>query len=189
MDSAEIALNMRPARLPVWPMGPVPGLGRRSVIVASGYDVRCSVIAVRNHAVPLVHRTRGGPDDWVLPGGTPRESESLTACARRELLEETGMSADLSRVALVVESVPLGHSRRTLDIVFTAIEPLIGREHSREPGLEPHFVPPGQLAELDLHPSLAGPLNAILDPGPHGSAAYVGNFWRQPAVPEPSPET
>jgi 8-oxo-dGTP diphosphatase len=161
----------------------------RSVIVASGYDVRCSVIVVRNHAVLLVHRTRGGLDDWVLPGGTPREGESMTACARRELAEETGMSADLSQVALVVESVPPESSCRTLDIVFAATEPVLGREHSREPGLEPHFVPPGQLARLNLHPSLAGRLNGILDPGPHGYAPYVGNVWRQPAAPEPSPET
>jgi 8-oxo-dGTP diphosphatase len=160
---------------------------RRSVIVVSGYDVRCSVIAVRNHAVLLVHRTRGGQDDWVLPGGTPHEGESMTACARRELLEETGISANLSQVAFVVESVPPGFGRRMLDILFAATEPVLGREHSREAGLEPHFVPPGQLAELDLHPALAGRLNGILDPGPRGYAAYVGNFWRQPAASEPSP--
>ncbi len=169
--------------------GSCPRIGRRSVIVASGYDVRCSLIAVRNHAVLLVHRMRGGLDDRVLPGGTPREGESMTACARRELLEETGISANLSQVALVVESVPPGYGRRTLDIVFVATEPVLGREHSREPGLEPHFVSPGQLAELDLHPSLAGRLNGILDPGPHGYAPYVGNCWRQPAAPQASPET
>jgi len=155
--------------------------------VASGYDVRCSVIVVRNHAVLLLHRTRGGLDDWVLPGGTPREGESMTACARRELLEETSISADLSRVALVVESVPPGSSRRTLDIVFIAAEPVLGREHSRERGLEPHFVSPGELAALDLHPSLAGRLNRILDSGTHGYAPYVGNVWRQPATPQANP--
>jgi len=50
--------------------------------VASGYEVRCSVIVPRQHAVLLVHRTRHGLDDWVLPGGTPGEGESRTACAR-----------------------------------------------------------------------------------------------------------
>jgi 8-oxo-dGTP diphosphatase len=163
-------------------------MDRRSVIVASGYDVRCSVIAIRNHAVLLVHRTRGGLDDWVLPGGTPREGESTTACARRELFEETGVSADMSKVALVVESVPPGSGRRTLDIVFAAAGPVLGREHSREPGLEPRFVPHGQLAELNLHPSLAGRLTGILDPGPHGYASYVANPWRQPVAPGSSPE-
>ena len=136
---------------------------------------------LRRHAVLLVHRTRHGLDDWVLPGGTPDESESLTACARRELLEETGLSANPSQVALVVESVRSGSSRRTLDIVFLATEPVLGRERFREPGLEPRFVPPGQLAGIDLHPALAGHLHRLLDPGPHGHVPYVGNLWRQPA--------
>ena len=156
--------------------------------MASGYDVRCSVIVVRNHAVLLVHRTRSGLDDWVLPGGTPRDGESMTACARRELLEETSMSADPSRVALVVESVPPGSCRRLLDIVFLATEPVLGRERCQEPDLEPHFVPPDQLAGLNLHPPLAGHLNHLLDPGAHGYAQYVGNFWRQSAAPGVSPE-
>ena len=152
------------------------------------YEVRCSVVVHRGHAVLLVHHTRDGRDDWVLPGGTPREGESLTACARRELLEETGISANPSKVALVVESVRPGSGRRSLDIVFMSDEPPLGRERSGEPGLEPHFVPPGQLAGMDLHPALAGHLNRLLDPGPHGHAPYVGGSWRQRATPGPSSE-
>jgi hypothetical protein len=57
--------------------------------------------------------------------------------------------------------------------------PVLGRERSREPGLEPRFVPPGQLAGIDLHPALAGHLYRLLDPGPHGQVPFVGNFWRQ----------
>jgi len=106
----------------------------------------------RKHAVLLVRRTRDGLDDWVLPGGTPRDGESLTSCARRELLEETGLSADPSRVLLVVESAPPGAGRRLFDVVFLAAESVFGMEHSREPGLEPCFVPSGRLADLNLHP-------------------------------------
>ena len=97
--------------------------------MANPADVRCSVLVVHRHAVLLVHRTRDGPDDWVLPGGTARGGESLVACARRELLEKTGVSAYPSRIALVVESEPPGSGRRTPDIVFVAAEPLSGREH------------------------------------------------------------
>lgn len=153
----------------------------------SDYDVRCSVVVLRKHAVLLVHRTRDGLDDWVLPGGTPHQGESLTDCARRELLEETGLSADPSRVLLVVESAPPGSGRRLLDIVFLAAEPVFGMEHSRESGLEPCFVPSGRLAGLNLHPGLAGHLNRLADPGPHGYAAYVGNAWRTAPGPEPGP--
>jgi 8-oxo-dGTP pyrophosphatase MutT (NUDIX family) len=48
---------------------------------SGSYEIRCSVVVHRLHAVLLVHRARDGLDDWVLPGGTPREDESLTACA------------------------------------------------------------------------------------------------------------
>ena len=153
---------------------------------ASGYDVRCSVLVLHNHAVLLLHRTHDGLNDWVLPGGTPLEGESLTACARRELLEETGMSVTPSQVALVVESVRPGSGRRTLDIVFLATEPVLGRARCLEPGLEPHFVPPGQLAGINLHPGLAGHLQRLLDPGPHQYAPYIASLWRQPAVPDPA---
>jgi len=147
--------------------------------MANPADVRCSVLVVHRHAVLLVHRTRDGLDDWVLPGGTPREGESLVACARRELLEETGVAAYPSRVALVVESEPPGSHRRLLDIVFIADEPLSGREHRREPGLEPRFVPPEQLPGLTLHPAFAGQLIRLLDPVPHQHAPYVSNVaWQ-----------
>jgi 8-oxo-dGTP pyrophosphatase MutT (NUDIX family) len=46
--------------------------------------------------VLLVHRTSDSVGTWALPGGTPHESESMAACARREVLEETGVSASPS---------------------------------------------------------------------------------------------
>lgn len=143
--------------------------------MADGYEVRCSVLVIHKHAVLLVHRTGNGRDDWVLPGGTPRGGESLAACARRELLEETGISADLSRVALIVESTRPESGQCVLDVVFVAPQPALGMAHCREPGLEPQLVPPDQLAGLDLHPPLAGHLQHLTDPGPHEHAVYVGN--------------
>ena len=37
---------------------------------SGSYEIRCSVVVHRLHAVLLVHRARDGLDDWVLPGGT-----------------------------------------------------------------------------------------------------------------------
>lgn len=144
-------------------------------MVTGIYDIRCSVVVLRKHEVLLLHRTGGERDDWVLPGGTPREEESAAECARRELLEETGVSADLSRVALVVESAIPGSARRQLDIVFLATEPVLGRELPREPGLEPQFVSSERLLDLVLHPPVAGHLIRLLDPGASQHAPYVGN--------------
>jgi 8-oxo-dGTP diphosphatase len=152
------------------------------------YDIRCSVVVLRNHEVLLLHRTGGGRDDWVLPGGTPREEESAAECARRELLEETGLSADLCRVALVVESAIPGSARRQLDIVFLATEPALGRELPREPGLEPQFVSSGRLPHLVLHPPVSGHLIRLLDPGASQHAPYVGNVRGQSRAPAPRPQ-
>ena len=146
--------------------------------MTSGYDVRCSSIVLHQHGILLVHHTHDGLDDWVLPGGTPRPDENMTACASRELYEETGISGDMSGVAFVVESVPPGSERRVLDIVFVVSEPILGRESSREEGLEPRFIPPDQLAGLKMHPSLAGHLGRFLDSGARGCAAYISNLWR-----------
>jgi 8-oxo-dGTP diphosphatase len=152
--------------------------------MAPAFDVRCSVLVVHKHTVLLVHRTRDGLDDWVLPGGTPHEGESLIACARRELLEETGVSANPSRVGLVVESVSPTSSRPMLDVVFIATEPVLGREQRREPGLGPRFIPPDELPGLALHPAFAGQLIRLLDPGPLSYASYVRNQVKSPDVAE-----
>jgi hypothetical protein len=39
--------------------------------MASGFDVRCSVIVLHKRQVLVVHRTRDDRDDWVLPRGNP----------------------------------------------------------------------------------------------------------------------
>jgi 8-oxo-dGTP pyrophosphatase MutT (NUDIX family) len=132
-------------------------------------------MVVRKHNVLLIHRTHEGLDDWVLPGGTPRGGESLRACARRELLEETGVSADPSVVALIVESELPGSPRGLLDVVFLATGPVLWREHCREPGLVPSFISPEQTAGLKLHPNFAAQLIRLTDPGSHGYAAYLRN--------------
>ena len=81
-------------------------------------DMRCSVIVFRGDAVLLVHR--GGAGDWVLPGGTPRPGESMAACARREVLEETGLTVDPARIAFIAETLAPGSLRRAVDLVFLA---------------------------------------------------------------------
>jgi 8-oxo-dGTP diphosphatase len=143
-----------------------------------GIDLRCSTILLRDESVLLVHRTHDGADDWVLPGGTPRLGESMAACARRELSEETGITADPARVAFVLEAVEPGSGRRTVDLVFIARGPASGQQpEHREAGLEPQFVPLARLPGLDLRPPVAGYLRGMRARGVP-SAPYLGNLWR-----------
>ena len=61
----------------------------------SPVELRCAVAVVRGDAVLLLQRPEYG--DWVLPGGTPRQHESMGSCARRETREETGLDVHPSR--------------------------------------------------------------------------------------------
>jgi 8-oxo-dGTP diphosphatase len=145
----------------------------------NGIELRCSAIVIRQQAVLLIHRTYNSVEDWVLPGGTPRPGESASACARREVREETGLQVDPARVAFVLEVVGPESGPRTLDIVFAATESAPNtRPEIREPGMEPLFVPVERINELDMRPPLAGHLRGMLGPGRERYAPYLANLWR-----------
>jgi 8-oxo-dGTP diphosphatase len=147
-----------------------------------GMDLRCSAIVVRQGAILLIHRT-SGTDHWTLPGGTPRPGESMGACARREVREETSLNVDPARVAFVLEVVGPGAGPRTVDIVFSADDPAPDQlPEEREPGLVPVFVPADRIRELDLRPPLAGHIRRMLGQRRElrGElyAPYLANLWR-----------
>lgn len=144
-----------------------------------GIELRCSAIVVRKRTVLLVRRARDGADDWVLPGGTPRPGESMTACASREVREETGLDVSPDRVVFVLEVVGPDAGPRTVDIVFSATDPAPHRQPEiREPSLFPVFVPVDEIHELDLRPPLAGHLRALLGSRSERYAPYLANLWR-----------
>ena len=143
---------------------------------ASDYDVtlvrlRCSVIVFRGDEVLLVRRTRNG-GDWVLPGGCPNPGEGMAACARREVLEEAGLRADISRVAFALETIDPGGSERTIEIVFLAAE--APAPAATEPGLEPAFIRLDDLPGLDLRPPIAGHVRGLRDRNPTLGGFDVG---------------
>lgn len=144
-----------------------------------GIELRCSAIVVRQRTVLLVHRAGSPARDWVLPGGTPRRGESMAACARREVREETGLHVNPDRVAFVLEVVGPDAGPRTVDIVFSASDPAPGRQpEEHERGLAPVFVSVDDLHELDLRPPLAGHLRAMLSRRGELYAPYLANLWR-----------
>lgn len=144
-----------------------------------GIELRCSAIVVRNRSVLLLHRAHGRADDWVLPGGTPRPGESMAACARREVREETGLHVDPDRVAFVLEVVGPEPGPRTVDIVFSAVPSVSDQLPAEcEPGLRPVFVPVDRIQTLDLRPPLAGHLRRMLSHRGGLYAPYLANLWR-----------
>lgn len=144
-----------------------------------GLAIRCSAVVSRGTDVLLVRRTRSAASTWSLPGGTPRRSESMAACARREVLEETGLHVDPSGVAFVLEVLAPDGGPRTVDMVFLARLADPGqRPRQVEPGLEPAFMPLSDLQGLDLRPPLAGHLRGMLGQRTPRYAPFLANLWR-----------
>ncbi len=143
-----------------------------------GTLLRCSAVVARGQEVLLLRRV-GGTDYWVLPGGTPLPGESMAACARREVREETGLRVEPSRVAFVLEVLGPEVGPRTVDIVFYASEVASGQQPSQqEPDLEPVFVSLDEIQYLDLRPPLAGHMRRMLRQRGKLYAPYLANLWR-----------
>jgi len=70
--------------------------------------VGAGVIVRKDRAVLLQRRRDGG--DWSLPGGAKELGESLEETARRELFEETGLTARTLRFVTVCSGPEFTHT-------------------------------------------------------------------------------
>ena len=141
----------------------------------SPVELRCAVAVVRGDAVLLLHRPDHG--DWVLPGGRPRQHESMGSCARREIREETGLDVHPSRCALVLEVNDPVARRRVVELVFAADEFDASAPVRGEPGRTPVWMRWDELKNVTLRPPIAGFLPELAQRrGEY--ARYLGNMWR-----------
>ncbi len=68
----------------------------------------CSVLVLSGDQVLLIKRGKDPyQGHWSLPGGSQEPGETLEDCARRELLEETGLTAERMEFAIVRDR--MGH--------------------------------------------------------------------------------
>lgn len=158
-----------------WPTHELSGRPMMKSDDESHVELRCAVAVVRGDAVLLLQRPDHG--DWVLPGGRPRQHESMGSCARREVREETGLDVHPSRCALVLEVNDPVSRRRMVELVFAADEFDISAPVSGEPGRQPVWVAWDELKGVRLRPPIAGFLPDVA--GRRGEyARYLGNMWR-----------
>lgn len=150
-------------------------------------NIRCSAVVIRDNAV-LLCRQVNALDRWVLPGGSPHSQEGTSACAQREVAEETGLAVTAERVAFVLEvtgATDGAMPEHLVEIVFHATLREPGASPRQlEPELAPAFVPLSDLAHLVLLPPLGGYIRSLVPSSrrwhgpPPGTAPYLGNVWR-----------
>jgi 8-oxo-dGTP diphosphatase len=140
----------------------------------SPVELRCAVAIVRGDAVLLLRRPEH--NDWVLPGGRPRQHESMASCARREVREETGLDVHPSRCALVLEVNNPVARRRLVELVFVADEFDTSMPLHSEPGREAVWVSLSEVKDVALRPPIGGYLPDLARRDSY--ARYLGNMWR-----------
>jgi ADP-ribose pyrophosphatase YjhB (NUDIX family) len=122
----------------------------------------------------LVRRTDSG--NWALPGGTMELGENLPACAVREVLEETGLSVEITGLVGTytdprhVIAYSDGEVRQQFNVCFTA-RLTSGTLTGSDESTALRFVSPAELDRLPVHPTQRLRLDHYLS---RAGAPYLG---------------
>lgn len=74
------------------------------------YGISAAALIIQQRELLLVnHNKIGQYDFWVPPGGKLQDGESIFDCARRETMEETGLSVELDRIIYIIEYAEPGY--------------------------------------------------------------------------------
>ncbi len=122
------------------------------------YGISAGALIVQRKRLLLVnHRKIGQYDFWVPPGGKLQGSESIFDCARRETLEETGLSVELDRIVYIVEYVEQGYHFCKFFIrckTFDGNLTLANREQQETFLTDAQFFSKTDMEGLDVRPTI-----------------------------------
>ena len=116
-----------------------------------------ALIAYHDRLLLVNHRERGQYDFWVPPGGKLQGSESIFDCARRETMEETGLSVVLDRIVYIVEYAEPGYHFCKFFIRckrFDGDLTLANREQGEAFLVNARFFSQAEMEGLDVRPTI-----------------------------------
>ena len=122
------------------------------------YGISAAALITHHDRLLLVnHRERGQYDFWVPPGGKLQGEESIFDCARRETMEETGLSVTLDRIIYIVEYAEPGYHFCKFFIrcqTFDGNLTLANREQGETFLVNARFFSRADMEGLDVRPTI-----------------------------------
>ena len=122
------------------------------------YGISAAALVVKENELLLVnHREEGRYDFWLPPGGKLEGSESIFDCARRETLEETGLTVEPERFLYVQEFAEPGYHFVKFFILcsdFSGELTLANRDAGESWLVDATFLPRAALQGLDVRPTV-----------------------------------
>lgn len=116
-----------------------------------------AVVVDDTDRILFIKRTDNGL--WTIPGGAMEPGETIADCCRREVLEESGIEVDITRL-IGIYSNPRhvieyadGEVRQQFSVCF-ACRPVAGELTTSDESSEVGYFTLAELATMDIHPSI-----------------------------------
>jgi 8-oxo-dGTP diphosphatase len=140
--------------------------------------IRVGVVLVDGDRLLLVRHQKKDATYWLLPGGGLDYGETIEECAKREILEETGLEIEVKKFLYLSEGIAPDKSRHIVQL-FVLGERTGGNliACDEEVIAEVAWIPFSELKTITLYPTIAETLLASQQEGFKGEMRYLGALW------------